>query len=114
MKLKQIIRILLNFYLILSISFFLIHLLAPILGGKLLYSALVTYGSWIGMALVLKFLYKRLLDKFKIKPIELFFVTIYCICCMFLWFSYPVNIFFILFIIIGDIAGYKAQGKWRG
>ena len=110
----KIIAFVLNCYLMLSVAFFLIHLFAPILGGKLLYSAVIKYGSWIGMALVLKHILKKLQNKMRMPPGEWIIVTIYCGICMFLWFPLPVNILFLFLIIISNIAGYKAQAKWQG
>ena len=110
----KIIGTVLNCYLMLSVVFFLIHLFAPILGGKLLYSAVIKYGSWIGMALVLKYISKKIENKIRMKIVEWLSVTIYCGICMFLWFPLPVNILFFLLIIIGNIGGYRAQEKWQG
>ena len=44
-----------NFQLVIGSIFLFIHLLAPVLGGKILYSSLVLYGSWIGFSLSIKF-----------------------------------------------------------
>ena len=70
---KKIVTTILNCYLALSVAFFLIHLFAPIIGGKLLYSAVVKYGSWIGMALTLKFIFKKLQNKIRLKFVEWIF-----------------------------------------
>ena len=109
----SILNLAINFSLALSIFSFIIHLFGPILGGKLLYSALIIYGSRIGMALTMKFILKKVQNKIRMKFIELIFVGIYSIFCMFLWFPYPINIVFSLLIIVGNIAGYKAQKKWQ-
>lgn len=103
-----------NCYLALSIVFFLIHLSAPIIGGQLIYGAIVKYGSWIGMALVLKFILNKVQKKVKMNIIEWVLLTIYCGGCMFLWFPQPINILFSLLIVIANIGGYKAQAKWQG
>ena len=109
----KIATVILNCYMALSVIFFLIHLFAPLLGGKLLYSAVVKYGSWIGMAFTLKFISKKLLNRIRMKPVEWIFVSIYCSICMLLWFPYPINILFCFLVITGNIAGYKAQGNWQ-
>lgn len=103
-----------NCYLALSIVFFLVHLAAPMLGGQLLYSAIVKYGSWIGMALVLKFILNKAQRKVRMNILEWVLITIYCGGCMLLWFPQPINFLFFLLIVIGNIGGYKAQAKWQG
>jgi hypothetical protein len=102
-----------NLYLALSVVFFLIHLVAPLLGGKLLYSAIVKYGSWIGMAFSLRFILNKVQRKVRINIVELALLTIYFGCCMILWLPPPLNILFFLLVIIGNIGGYIAQKKWQ-
>jgi len=103
-----------NAYLIISAILFIAYLLAPIFGGKLLSRALVLSGSWIGIALTLKVHISSVKRKIPLKPYVFLFLLFYIIVCMFLWFPYPYNIFFCIFVSIANIFGYKKQLKsWK-
>ena len=54
-----------NVFLGLGIILLVIHLLAPLFGGKLLIKALVIYGSWVGFALFMKYIAKESKEKKK-------------------------------------------------
>ena len=105
--------LLLNCYLSLSVVFFIVHLFAPIFGGVLLHNAIIKYGSWIGMALTLKYIHKKIKNRIRMKLITWIFISIYFGICMFLWFPYPINYLFVFIIIVGNIFCYSAQEKWH-
>jgi hypothetical protein len=110
-KKLRFVSIIINFYLFLSALIFVVYLIAPLLGGKLFFNALVVYGSWIGMALMLKYILKKAQEKIRLKWFEFLFLTTYGITCMLLWFTYPYNILFCLLIVVGNLIGYRAQMK---
>jgi hypothetical protein len=102
-----------NLYLAFAVLLFIIELIAHLLGGELYSYALIVYASRIGIALVLKYMIMKMRKKISLKIREIFVITFYGIICMFLWFSYPLNIFFSILIIVGNLIGYKAQFKWK-
>ena len=103
----------LNLFLVLALVIFTVHLIAPLLGGKLLFNALILYGSWIGMALFLKFLVKRAQKGLRIRQYQYVLLCLYNILCMFLWFPYPIYVFFSIFSIVGIAFAYKAQQRQK-
>lgn len=113
-KIYNITSMALNFYLSVAVIIFVVYLVAPLLGGKLLFNALIVCGSWIGMALFLKFLVKRAQKGLRIRTHEYILLCLYSIACMFLWFRYPLNFFFSVLNIIGIGFSYKAQQKRMG
>ena len=98
-----------NFAVILSSVIFIIHFFAPLLGGKLLVNALLSYGSLIAMLLLIKFILKQIKNKVRITFYQGVAITTYVIICIFLWFSYPINILFSFITIVGNILAYRAQ-----
>ena len=110
-KLLHFVSWILTFYFCLSVFLFIIHLIAPLLGGKLYFSALIIYGSWIGLALLSKHMLKNTQREVRLKGYKFLLLTLYFILCAFLWFPYPLNIFFSGLGIVGNLVGYKAQLK---
>jgi len=110
-KICSVISVALNIYLAVSVIVFGVYLVAPLLGGKLLFNALILYGSWIGLALLLKFLVKRAQKGLRIRQHQYVFLCLYNIVCMFLWFPYPINIFLSILSIVGIVFAYKAQQR---
>jgi disulfide bond formation protein DsbB len=106
-NLFRFLSIISSLYFYLAVILFAVYLVAPLLGGRLYLNALVIYGSWIGMAFALKYFLKKRGEKISLKWHELLVFTIYSISCMFLWFSYPLNIFFSLLIIAGNFISYR-------
>jgi hypothetical protein len=114
-KVVNVISIALNLYLLASSIVFFVYLIAPLFRGQLVVSALIIYGSWIGMALVLKYVLKRFQKRSYIRVHEYFIVCLYTIVCMFLWFPYPISIILSVLTVIGAVAGYKTQiAKGKG
>lgn len=101
----------LNVYMTGAAIIFVVYLVAPLLGGKLLFNALILYGSWIGMGLFLKFLVKRVQKGLRIRPHQYVSLCLYNIVCMFLWFRYPINVFLSVLTIVGIAFAYKAQQR---
>jgi hypothetical protein len=101
----------LNIYLTGATILFAIHVFAPLLGGKLLFNALIVYGSWIGMALCSKYFLSRLRKGLPIRLHEYVLLSLYSIGCMFLWFPYPISILFSILTIVGIVFSYKAQHR---
>ena len=58
-KIYRITSVASNFILAVAILFLSIHLIAPLVGGKLVINALIQYASWAGIALVIKAALKR-------------------------------------------------------
>jgi len=112
-SLENVITILLLCYLLLSIILFSVHLIAPLFGGILMPYATIKYGSWIGVALTLKYIHNKIKNKIRMKIISFIFISLYFSLCMFLWFTYPYNILFFLIMIVGTLVGYKSQEKWQ-
>lgn len=110
-KLYHFLSVILNCYLALSAVIFLIYLVAPLFGGKLFPNALIVYGSWIGMALIMKFILKKMQKKVRMRGYECLYVCAYGVICMFLWFPYPFSILCSILIILGTVVGYKVQLK---
>jgi len=112
-KIYNIASISLNFFLSIGTLIFLVYLFAPLFGGQLLINALILYGSWIGMAILLKFMVKRARKGLQIKQNEYIFLCTYSLVCIFLWFSYPINTFISLLTIIGIVIAYKKKKGGR-
>jgi hypothetical protein len=110
-KIYNITSIALNFFLSVSVIIFVVYLVAPLLGGKLLFNALILYGSWIGMALFLKFLVKRVQKGLRIRNYQYVLLCLYNIVCMFLWFPYPIDVILSVFSIVGIVFSYKTQQR---
>ncbi len=110
-KIFNIASMALNFFLSIAVVIFVVYLVAPLLGGKLLFNALVLYGSWIGMALFLKFLVKRAQKGLRIRQHQYVLLCLYNIVCMFLWFPYPIDVFLSILSIVGIVFAYKAQQR---
>ena len=103
--------VLLNCNLILSTFIFMGYLIAPLFGGKWLLNALIVYASWIGWALIGKFLWGRVYNKIKLKVTECILVSSYGVICMFLWFPYPLSLVFSVLFVLGGLFSYKAQRR---
>lgn len=110
-KIYNITSMALNFFLLVAVIIFVVYLVAPLLGGKLLFNAVILYGSWIGMALFLKFLVKRVQIGLRIRQHQYVLLCLYNIVCMFLWFPYPISILLSIFSIVGIVFAYKAQQR---
>ena len=54
-----------NIFLGIGAILFVIHILAPFFGGRILIKALVIYGSWVGFALCMKYIAQRIKRKEK-------------------------------------------------
>ena len=108
------ISIITNAYLFLSVILFIVYLSAPFIGGKFFSKAFVIYGSWIGIALVVKYYLNKIQKKISLKWYEFLFLLVYIIICVFLWFPYPYNILFSILVTILNVFGYRAPIKsWR-
>jgi len=103
--------IIINVFLFISVFKFIVFLVAPLLGGKLIYRALIINGSWIGMALILKYVLNKIKKRIQLKKVELLFIMICGIVCMSFLFKYPFNIFFCILFVVGNLVGYRAQLK---
>ncbi len=110
-QLYNLIFIVSNAFLILSIIMFSIYLVAPLLGGKLFVSALTNYGGWILLALGLRIMSQRGRRGLRIRIYEYLiaclFFTIYFILC----FLYPVNIILSILEIVCMAISYRAQNR---
>ena len=111
-SLLHFIYIVTNLYLFLSVALFSIYLIIPFFGGILSVRALVIYGSWVGIALAVKYLINKIQNDILLKWYEFLIFFLYGTVCMFLWFPLPFNILFSIFVAIGNIVGYKAQLKF--
>jgi len=105
---------LLNGNLVLSTFIFMVYLIAPLFGGKWLSRAMIVYGSWIGWALIGKFLWVRVYKKIWLKAYECVLVCSYGVICIFLWFPRPLSIVFSILFVLGGLFSYKAQLKFWG
>ena len=92
---------LLNCSLVLSTIFFMVALIAPLFGGKWLPKALIIYASWVGWALIGKFLWGRVYKKIRLKVYEFIFICFCGVICMFLWFPKPLSIVFSFLFVLG-------------
>ena len=105
---------LINTYLILSIALFTTHILAPLLGGEFLVEGIVTYGSWVGMAVILRYSRRKIRKRIKMSIGEVIAITVYFCICTLIWFSIPAGTLLACMIVVGNIFGYRAQRKWVG
>lgn len=110
-NLINFISIVTNLFLLLSIILFIIYSIIPVIGGIFSAKALVIYGSWIGFAFAVKYLINKIKKDILLKWYEYLILFLYSTVCMFLWFPFPLNIIFSIFIAIGNIVGYQAQLK---
>jgi len=108
----------LRIYLYLSILLLVVYLFAPLFGGKYHPTALILYGSWVGLAFTMIALLKKKQQGKNIRLNEFLFYLLYFLLCMFIWFSFPVNIIFCLLGGVVMLIGYKKQqdndlrGRW--
>jgi hypothetical protein len=100
-----------NFALILACVLLGFYLIAPLLGGKFLPYALVHYGSYIGLALIMKYMLSYAKNKVRMQKYKWYVTYSYLVLCMFLWFPYYLAFGVSLLGIIVSVAGYRAQGK---
>ena len=100
-------------YLFLSIILFSIYLIIPFIGGIFSAKALIIYGSWIGVALAIKYIINKIEKGILLKWYEFLGFFVYGTVCMFLWFPPPFNFFFSIFIAIGNFVGYRAHMRSR-
>jgi O-antigen/teichoic acid export membrane protein len=98
-----------NVFLFISVIKFIIFLVAPLLGGILIYRALIINASWVGMALMLKYVSNKSKKRIQLKKVELLFIMICGIVCISFLFKYPFNIFFCTLLVVGCLVGYRAQ-----
>ena len=104
--------IVLRFIFFLSTILFAIYLFAPLFGGQFHLNAVITYGSWVGLAFLLMTFLKIKQRGQNINLIEFIISYLYFVLCMFIWFSSPLNILFCILGGVGILVGYKAQ-KFR-
>jgi hypothetical protein len=105
----QFISVCLNIYLAVAAIMFMLYLGAPLLGGKLFPRAIIIYGSWIVMSVYLKALLKKSQKGLRITLHEHVLLSLYTIACVFLWFPYPISLFFTILSVVGIAFSYKAQ-----
>ncbi|MFA6282734.1 MAG: hypothetical protein WC633_01240 [Desulfurivibrionaceae bacterium] len=98
-----------NIFLVLGAILLVIHLLAPLLGGKLLINALVIYGSWIGFALCMKYEARRIKRKEKMNARTHLPIVAYGMFCMAIWISYPYNLVAMLFYLLANLFAFKTE-----
>ena len=107
------IYILSNCFLVFSIIIFSIYLVAPLIGGKLLISALKGYGSWILVALGARILSQRARKGEKIMIQEYILGCILVVIYFILRFSYPYNIIFSFMAVVIMGISWRAQQRAR-
>ena len=100
-----------NILLVLACLVLVPYLLAPLFGGKFTPRALFLYGSWIVTAFVLKYISKYDRDKIRMKKIKWYAISAWVMLSVFIWFPNYIGIIFMVFIMIGMIGGFNAQGK---
>ena len=100
-------HLIIKLFLWFSVVLFAIYLVIPLFAGKVLPGALIICGSWIGMAFIMRYNLNKIQRKTQFKLKEVVFLTLYTIICIFLWFPFPLNIFFVIFVVTGDIVWYK-------
>lgn len=98
-----------NIFLGLGTILLVIHLLAPLFGGKLLINAVIIYSSYIGFSLCLKYEAQRIRKQEKKHFKSHLPLLAYGIFCMGIWFPYPYNIGAILFFLISTFILHKIE-----
>lgn len=88
------------------------YLLAPLFGGKFIPRSIALYGNWIIMAFVIKYELKYIRNKIRMKKYKWYAIFIWMTLSTFIWFPNYIGIVMIAIIILGMIAGFKAQGKY--
>ncbi len=100
-----------NIYLVLACLILIPYIILPLLGGKFQPRAFVLYGSWIGIGLIIKYMAKYSRDKIRMKKYKWSLISFWMIMSQVVWFPNYTGLFLSVFILIGFVAGYKAQGK---
>jgi hypothetical protein len=102
-----------NLALIFACLLFGVYLIAPLLGGKFLPCALVHCGTYIGFALIMKYMLNYAKNKVRMQRYKWYATYSYFVLCMFLWFPYYLAFGSSLLGIVVSVVGYTAQGKSR-
>jgi len=100
-----------NIFLIFASVIFLIYLIAPLLNGKLSFSALTHYGSWILLAIVARVVSKRGLKGLKIRVREYVFISVVALINFGIWFRFPFNIILGVLMVVGTVISYITHSK---
>ncbi len=108
-KIYKITSVASNFILVVAIVFLSIHLIAPLVGGKLLINALIQYASWASIALVIKVALKRVQEKRSMRLQEYSIICLMVIVNLWIWFTYPLNLILSILCVICLVFSYKMQ-----
>ncbi len=98
-------------FMIFSMSMFSIYLIAPLLGGKLSFSALIRFGSWIILSIGIRIVSQQGRKGLRIRLIEWSFLWLVSIINLIVWFTYPINIILGILSVIAMIVSYRAQKR---
>jgi len=112
-KIYKIASVVSNFILIIAILLLSIHLIAPLIGGKLLINALIQYASWAGIVLAIKVAIKRVQKRLSMRPQEYSIICLMVIVNLWIWFTYPLNFILSILCVICLVSSYKAQKNKR-
>jgi uncharacterized membrane protein len=100
-----------NVFLVLACLILIPYLVAPIFGGKFQARALIYYGSWIGMALIMKYVSKYMRDKIRMKKRKWYFISILMIFFILVWFPNYIGLIMSILLVFGYMASYRTLGK---
>jgi hypothetical protein len=103
--------VLANLFLIISTVLFCIYLAAPLLGGTLFGTALIHYGSWIGLGLGMRIVSQRGRKGLWIRMYEYAFLCLAIIVNFILWFPFPIGVVLSILSVIGIAISYRTQGN---
>lgn len=98
-----------NFILVISSFFLSVYLIIPLFGGKLLVSAIIRYTSWLGVALTLKIVLKRIQKKKRVRKREYLLIYLATAVSLMVCLTYPFNLVLSTLTAIILAFSYKTQ-----
>ncbi len=87
------------------------YLIAPLLGGKFSFLALIRYGSWIGMAFIMKYGSRYIRAEIRMKLRKWYLISILMILSTVVSVPNFLGLIMSVFIVFASVASYRAQGR---
>lgn len=99
----------LNFALVVVVVLLMVEVAVELLSGKIYLSALAIYASWVGVALIARIVLRRVEQGLRIGTYHYLAICSYAVLCMFLWFTFPVNVILSAFSIVVGVLSYRKK-----
>jgi hypothetical protein len=100
-----------NIFLVLACLILLLYLVLPLFGGNFQPRALILYGSWIGMALIMKYGSRYIRAGIRMKQYKWYLISVLMILFTLIWSPNYFGLFMSTFVVIAMLTSYKTQGK---